>query len=432
MPFKSKSQQRWMFAAEADNKLPKGTAKRWAHHTKNIKDLPEKVEPEEKQGSVMNTIQKIAAIAAERNLVEKLASDTNITPELVDYLAGMVGMAPLAFVKEAYANPHTYTTFLKVASGVLQPSQIKTAGAEGSMLSKLLSSIKNRVGGAYESARGRGNQVGGYTGKTQVIKGTPVTQDAVSGNAFDRFMGGGLLGGSRLGRNVQAGGLGVGGIAGADALTGSSSPKGGAAAQLPKPEIKPEIKPPTSGESLTGNVNPRALGQDTPQNPNSATAKVSGGMSPAQKALITIGGMGLGAAGVGAAIRGRKKKKEVTGADLYKNAMRLAIEKKAAAIYRKEAADVFCSYLDTIAQKLPFEKSASIRKIQTAIAEGKDLSVAIKCAYPTITGEQRGILASMLVNSCCKSAEFKGKVVERQEANVKMDKASKKLKSMSC
>lgn len=43
MPFKSKAQQRFMFAAEARGELPEGTADRWAHHTKNIKKLPEHV-----------------------------------------------------------------------------------------------------------------------------------------------------------------------------------------------------------------------------------------------------------------------------------------------------------------------------------------------------------------------------------------------------
>lgn len=41
MPFKSKAQQRFMFAAEERGDVPEGTAKRWAHHTKNIKKLPE-------------------------------------------------------------------------------------------------------------------------------------------------------------------------------------------------------------------------------------------------------------------------------------------------------------------------------------------------------------------------------------------------------
>lgn len=49
MPFKSKSQQRFMFAAEARGDLPEGTAERWAHHTSNIKRLPEKAHDKKKK-----------------------------------------------------------------------------------------------------------------------------------------------------------------------------------------------------------------------------------------------------------------------------------------------------------------------------------------------------------------------------------------------
>ena len=40
MPFKSKSQMKWMFAAEKRGEVPKGTARRWAHETPNLKSLP--------------------------------------------------------------------------------------------------------------------------------------------------------------------------------------------------------------------------------------------------------------------------------------------------------------------------------------------------------------------------------------------------------
>ena len=43
MPFKSRSQQKWMFAAESRGELPKGTAHEWAAATPNIKKLPEHV-----------------------------------------------------------------------------------------------------------------------------------------------------------------------------------------------------------------------------------------------------------------------------------------------------------------------------------------------------------------------------------------------------
>src|SRR5262245_6973879 len=41
MPFTSKAQMRKFFAMEARGELPKGKAREWAHHTKNIKALPE-------------------------------------------------------------------------------------------------------------------------------------------------------------------------------------------------------------------------------------------------------------------------------------------------------------------------------------------------------------------------------------------------------
>lgn len=42
MPFKSKAQQRLMFAKESRGELKKGTAKRWAHETRDIKKLPKR------------------------------------------------------------------------------------------------------------------------------------------------------------------------------------------------------------------------------------------------------------------------------------------------------------------------------------------------------------------------------------------------------
>lgn len=42
MPFESKAQQRYMFAAEKRGELKRGTAKKWAHETKDMKHLPER------------------------------------------------------------------------------------------------------------------------------------------------------------------------------------------------------------------------------------------------------------------------------------------------------------------------------------------------------------------------------------------------------
>jgi len=67
MPFRSKSQQRWMFAAEARNELPKGTARRWAKETKKQKGgftaLPEKVPQTEKTAADLARIALRAVFA---------------------------------------------------------------------------------------------------------------------------------------------------------------------------------------------------------------------------------------------------------------------------------------------------------------------------------------------------------------------------------
>jgi len=60
MPYKSKAQARFMFAAEARGELEPGTARRWAHHTKNIKRLPEKVKKtgHEKKAAIIRAVRE--------------------------------------------------------------------------------------------------------------------------------------------------------------------------------------------------------------------------------------------------------------------------------------------------------------------------------------------------------------------------------------
>lgn len=56
MPLKSKAQQRYMFWAESKGKLPKGTALEWAHHTPDIKALPEHVKKEADAKQVLEAL----------------------------------------------------------------------------------------------------------------------------------------------------------------------------------------------------------------------------------------------------------------------------------------------------------------------------------------------------------------------------------------
>lgn len=447
MPFKSKAQQRWMFAAESRGELPKGTAKDWAHHTPNIKKLPERIGDDTKEGSDhMNAITLLATHAADDAMVEKLASDTQITPELVRHLADKVNMTPSAFVKLAYSNPTQYVEFLKVTSGAakLTPDMVKKAAGGTGLLSTVLQRMRSgagKVGEAYKAARGQESKLkGAYAGPSEIMpKGETATAvdkalGGVNGNAFDRLMGRGPLGGSRLGRNVQAAGgaagVGLGGAGVASQMGGGKQPPAagpqesavntqiGGAAAANQPGVAPAQ---TNGPA----ANPAAQGG------------AGGGLGTPGKALLAAGGLGLGAMGAGALMR-RKKKKEVTAKDLALDVMRYAAEKKAAELFRKEAADTLCRYLDTVAGKMSLEKAACVRTLQAAVSQGRPLSHAIKMAYPHLNGEQRGILATKLVKAAAHSKRagdkpfFKGKVTGREEADVKMSNgAVKKMKQMS-
>lgn len=68
MPFKSKAQQGFMFAAEKRHELPKGTAKRWADHTPDIKKLPEHVKDHKKHAA----LQKLAFELGKRLALQQL------------------------------------------------------------------------------------------------------------------------------------------------------------------------------------------------------------------------------------------------------------------------------------------------------------------------------------------------------------------------
>jgi len=56
MPFKSDAQRRFMFAAQERGELPKGTAERWAKHTPNIKNLPEKAKRKKTASEIANRV----------------------------------------------------------------------------------------------------------------------------------------------------------------------------------------------------------------------------------------------------------------------------------------------------------------------------------------------------------------------------------------
>ena len=75
MPFKSKAQQRFMFAAEDKGDVPKGTAEEWAHETPNIKKLPEKVKQKK-------TAAELADIICDGKKKDDVVVDKTVKPAM--------------------------------------------------------------------------------------------------------------------------------------------------------------------------------------------------------------------------------------------------------------------------------------------------------------------------------------------------------------
>lgn len=406
MPFQSKRQARWMFATD-----PK-MAKRWAAHTSDIKSLPDQVgEDTEKKGFFhMNAIAGLAKQAADDMLVVKLASDTQITPDLVRHLAHKVGLTANTFVKLAYQDPADYTVFLKVISGAVHPNALN-AGAQTGPLTKLAKdllgrAVKHMSNAASAVGSGAGKAYKGARGKSAPGEEGGIFGSSAGSNKVTRAIGSvSPIGGSTAGRAATVGVAG-GAAAGAnEALPGNrfSSPKpqggmGNSAMQQPGQAAKP---PQTNGAAPNPAPKPEAPGGGGGEAPG------GGGMSTGKKVAIG-GGLAAGALGAGALMRKKKQKNvQAVDAQFAKNVMIRVIEKRAADGLRKEAADTLIGYLDFVASHMTTEKTASVRKLQAAVAEGRPLSHAIKLAYPTLNGEQRGILAVDMVEKAAKYSKGK-------------------------
>lgn len=415
MPFQSKAQQRWMFAAE-----PK-MAKRWAKHTKDFKTLPDRVgDDTEKKGLfVMDAIAGLAKVAADQGGIEKLAQDTQVSPELIMSLAKRINLTPSQFVKAAYDDPQDYINFLKVASGAATREEMVKFATAGKLGRSILDYMKQSVKASPATGRvGKLMQNNlGPAAKTQAGRvGLGTAAAGGAGGTAALAIGGGKGAPSAAGPhetavNAQTQNAGVGGMS-AGGAAGAANPAQQGAAAAPPQNNGPAPNPPQQG---------------------------GGGLSNGAKAGIAGAGVGLGALGVGAMMRKRKAKQQnKTAADVARDVIKHAILTKIASDFRKTAADQFNAYLDTLTRHMPIEKTAQVRTLQSAVAKGKPLSHAIKVAYPLLNGEQRGILAMKLVkaaadfaNSKKKSQAMPFKVQNRTSATCKPGDAGKTMAKMS-
>lgn len=77
MPYKSQAQKKMFFAKESKGELPKGTAKRWAKHTPDMKKLPEHKtaavsSPAEVDTFVKAAMSRYAELGVPRDIAEDL------------------------------------------------------------------------------------------------------------------------------------------------------------------------------------------------------------------------------------------------------------------------------------------------------------------------------------------------------------------------
>lgn len=122
-----------------------------------------------------------------------------------------------------------------------------------------------------------------------------------------------------------------------------------------------------------------------------------GGMSPAAKALLALGLAGGGAYGLSRAMGGKKKKKEAGDADFATRVLRRVVTKKASALLREHSVAKVNSYLDKVASDLSTADQTPLRMIQAGLSAGKNISTAIKLAFPKMAAEARGVLAAEIV-----------------------------------
>jgi hypothetical protein len=377
VPYKSKAQMKKFFVMEREGELPKGTAEEWAHHTKDLKSLPEHVS--EKKGFAMTVLSTLAAAAADRTLVEKLAEDSGF--------AARAGRGPGREDREPAARR------LRQA-GVRRPGRLRRPAEAGDRQSgKLTRAWRRRPNlvlrmlgnAAKHMGKGLGNAAEAATGKDTNVGRAAVGGLAASGAGLGASGAAKMMGGAAAKANPAAQAAGPGGSAGS----------GGGAQNAPSP----------AASSSSRRSSPRSR----PRRPRSPKP---GGIGLGGAAAIGAGGAAVGAGG--AMLAGRRKKQQQPSSRRRPRTSSSppwagGREEGGANSSGCEAATGLCRYLDVVAAKMPLEKSASVRVLQAEVGRGRDLVDAVKVAYPTLSGEQRGVLAYEIVKTAhdwLKAAEF--------------------------
>lgn len=308
----------------------------------------------------------------------KLASAVKLDQQFLTKLAMQIRYAPAAFVKAAYANPRDFLQLIRLTRGT--PIE-KLAHTQIGPLTISYIAATNPEKRAVLDAMLGGAAIGAPLGAMKAPKGhrwEGAGRGATTGLIAGPMAGLGVLGGG-------AAGIGLG-----EAGKALNSATGG------------NISNPT--------------------------------MDKVQAALALLGVGGGGYLGTKLGLRmGRSiqsppswEKDEGQAKAASFTEVLTTVKALATAKQEKQAAcKQMISALDAIAAKLPAVKQASIRKVQTSLSEGLDLSQALKVGYAHLPAEARGILAYKLASFAVKQAP------PRKSVSVKAKDAGKAMHALS-
>ncbi len=421
MPLKSRAQEKWMWANHP------AMAKRWEAHTDKSKPLPARVH-HHKKGELMQTardpLAAAALIAAQRSVFSKFAADTNLSRDEIVDLAAFAQMTPLDLVKQAYADPAAFNELILLKQAASEQQMLQraisqargperqalqaqlvqmqarnTAANRGIGSSRLPSSgrppapsaaglvpeapgLADRLSSAASGARGRvgelAEQLGGHAGAVtdRVAEGLGAAgAHASQGLSSLRGAAGRMLESPAARRNLLIGG----GVAGVGGLGLLASRMGGGSAT-------PSSPPPTAANIATppGAELPSAAG---------AGGEGGGGSLITPGRLAGGAALAAGAYGLHRLLRRRREPKAA-----FDRVLARAIRIKQAADASRLARQQMNEFLDATAARTPIEKQACLRTMQTVLAAGQPFSLAVKMAYPKLSGEQRGIVMAKLAD----------------------------------
>ena len=337
IPFKSKSQARYFFAAESRGDLPKGTAERWAHHTKSIKALPDHVDgKKEKKASLIEELAAEAAVFLKSSAAVFPRQSTDSSP---------LGEVPHKQHDEAaeHAAPHHEQVSPPPHAGG-GPHHASIAPHQPHDSSHLMHEVEQDMRKPVHHPPGQhlAHRVVALMRKTE--------QDM-----------------RQQGHHKQA-----------DLSAGERK-------ALPKSDFA------------------------RPQHAKTPEGKASSGSYPIPDAKHARSALGFAAMHHGkdsATYRQVAAKVHAKfGSDGELAFLRPLVIGALAQRYKEAMCREVVSHLDNVAGHMPLEKQAHVRALQHELTLGKPLAESIKVAYPHLSGEQRGFLASQLVRSVLSSLE---------------------------